>query len=137
MLKMKITVFLAVVICIVMISAEKISKEECEKRGGRYCLSAGMCYFSLNETVSTYKEASDLCAAKDATPPFLNIADYVNFIDCRGGFPFELPSTLFLLPFLHRADECVAITLMDADEFSVLNRCSLEGKGHVICEIKL
>ncbi|RXG56952.1 hypothetical protein Avbf_10292, partial [Armadillidium vulgare] len=86
-------------------------KKECEKRGGRYCLSAGMCYFSLNETVSTYKEASDLCAAKDATPPFLNIADY--------------------------ADECVAVTLMDADEFSVLNRCSLEGKGHVICEIKL
>ncbi|RXG52587.1 hypothetical protein Avbf_14620, partial [Armadillidium vulgare] len=54
-----------------------------------------MCYFSLNETVSTYKEASDLCAAKDATPPFLNIADYrrrevlVGGLEKLGGaFPF-------------------------------------------------
>ncbi|RXG57422.1 hypothetical protein Avbf_11687 [Armadillidium vulgare] len=125
----------------------KETKEECEKRGGKYCISAGMCYFSLNETVSVYKEAADLCAAKGGTVPFFNMADYANYrevlvrdfffkFNSAGGFPWGYPVTIFLLPFLRRPEECVAITFMETDEFSVLNRCTYESTVHIVCEIK-
>ncbi|RXG52883.1 hypothetical protein Avbf_15212 [Armadillidium vulgare] len=136
MLKLIIKVFLIAVICFGINNAKKITKEECEKRGGKYCLSAGMCYFSLNETVSIYKEAADLCAAKGGTVPFLNMADYANYRNCAGGFPWGYPVTIFLLPYLHRPEECVAITFMETDEFTVLNRCTYESTVHIVCEIK-
>ncbi|RXG68749.1 hypothetical protein Avbf_01092 [Armadillidium vulgare] len=138
MLKLIIGVFLIAVPCIGINNGENITKKECEKRGGKYCLSAGMCYFSLNETVSSYKEAADLCAAKGGTVPFFNIADYANYIKCTGGFPWGYPTTMFLLPFLpDKSENCVSITFIEMDQFTVLNRCSYESKVHVACEIKL
>ncbi|KAL7636951.1 UNVERIFIED_CONTAM: hypothetical protein RMT77_012711 [Armadillidium vulgare] len=140
MLKLIIRVFLIAAIFIGINNADKSTKEEiCKKRGGKYCCLSGICYLSLNETVSTYKEASDLCAKKGATIPSFNIADYAKYRYCFGDFPWKYPLTIFFLPLalFDVGSHCVSMHFIKRGEFTQTLRCSYETPVHVLCVIKL
>ncbi|KAL7640489.1 UNVERIFIED_CONTAM: hypothetical protein RMT77_008764 [Armadillidium vulgare] len=63
--------------------ADKITKEECEGKGGKFCASAGMCYLPLLDEVTSYQVAEDLCKEKNSVLPFFHLQDYVNFTKCN------------------------------------------------------
>ncbi|RXG72303.1 hypothetical protein Avbf_06113, partial [Armadillidium vulgare] len=64
-------------------NAGGISKEACERKGGKYCPGPKikMCYLILKEEVSSFEEAADLCHKYDAELPVYSIIDYVNFLN--------------------------------------------------------
>ncbi|KAL7637026.1 UNVERIFIED_CONTAM: hypothetical protein RMT77_012784 [Armadillidium vulgare] len=139
MLKLIIRVFLIAAIFIGINNADKSTKEEiCKKRGGKYCCLSGICYLSLNETVSTYKEASDLCAKKGATIPSFSMADNVKYRYCFGDFPWKYPLTIFFLPYDYDVqNHCVSMHFVKRGEFILTLRCNYETPVHVLCKIKL
>ncbi|KAL7640368.1 UNVERIFIED_CONTAM: hypothetical protein RMT77_008641 [Armadillidium vulgare] len=112
------------------------TKEECEAKGGKFCPGQEYreCYIYLNETVSTYEEAEDLCAKKEAMLPYFSFKDYSNFLNCTE-FPWPHPFKVFLQNSLPTSDKCLDTTFIDVSELISDTRCSLDDKINVICEI--
>ncbi|KAL7632025.1 UNVERIFIED_CONTAM: hypothetical protein RMT77_017659 [Armadillidium vulgare] len=135
-----VTVFILVgVFSSILVKAAGISKEECEAKGGKYCPGPKlkMCYLLLENKVSTFQEANDLCAKNGAEIVYVSMTDYSNFLKCGAKFPWAFPFTLFAKNPLPTEDKCLACTLTSVAELSTLSRCSIEGKANVVCEIKL
>ncbi|KAL7637062.1 UNVERIFIED_CONTAM: hypothetical protein RMT77_012820 [Armadillidium vulgare] len=138
MLKLIIRVFLIAAIFIGINNADKSTKEESKKRGGKYCCLSGICYLYLNETVSTYKEASDLCAAKGTTIPSFSWADNVKYRYCFGDFPWKYPLTIFFLRDDNDVENlCLSMHFVDRGDIILMLRCSYETPVHVLCVIKV
>ncbi|KAB7507619.1 hypothetical protein Anas_05415 [Armadillidium nasatum] len=114
------------------------AKEECEGKGGKYCPGPKikMCYLILKEEVSSFQEATDLCAKNGAELYYVDMTDYSNFLNCTK-FPWDFPFTMFAKNPLPTEDKCLTCTLISVAELSIQSRCSIEGKAKVICEIKL
>ncbi|KAL7640367.1 UNVERIFIED_CONTAM: hypothetical protein RMT77_008640 [Armadillidium vulgare] len=112
------------------------TKEECEAKGGSFCPGQEYreCYIFLNETVSTYEEATDLCAKKEAMLPYYSFKDYSNALNCTK-FPWPLPFSAFLQNSLPTSVKCLATTFLDVPELITDTRCKLDDKINVICEI--
>ncbi|KAB7504209.1 hypothetical protein Anas_12323, partial [Armadillidium nasatum] len=107
-----------------------------KKMGGKYCLGPNVkaCYFSLKEEVFSFQEAVDLCYKKNAVVPHMNFADYSNFLTCTG-FSWDFPFALFLQNPLPTPEKCIAVTLLNVNEYSTLSRCFMKSKMKVLCEI--
>ncbi|KAL7640488.1 UNVERIFIED_CONTAM: hypothetical protein RMT77_008763 [Armadillidium vulgare] len=119
-------------------NAGGISKEACERKGGKYCPGPKIkvCYLFLKEEVSSFKDAADLCDKYDAGLPGYSIIDYVNFLNCTK-FPWEFPFNIFERNPLPTKDKCLVSTVLGLAAYTTLSRCSIEGKAKVICEIPL
>ncbi|KAL7640491.1 UNVERIFIED_CONTAM: hypothetical protein RMT77_008766 [Armadillidium vulgare] len=137
MIKVSITFFLLFVYFSNLSKAVKISRKKCEKMGGKYCPGPKVkaCYFSLKEEVFSFQEAVDSCAKKGAVVPHMNFPDYSNFLTCTG-FSWDFPFGLFLQNPLPAQEKCIAVTVLNVNEYSTLSRCSMKSKMKVFCEIR-
>ncbi|RXG55998.1 hypothetical protein Avbf_16887 [Armadillidium vulgare] len=100
------------------------AKEGCEAKGGKFCPGEEYreCYIFLDEKVSTYEEAEDLCAKKEAMLPYYSFKDYSNLLNCT-----EVPGSsleLFLQNSLPTSDKCLDTTVIDVPELISDTRCS-------------
>ncbi|KAB7507621.1 hypothetical protein Anas_05413 [Armadillidium nasatum] len=138
MFKAILMFFLALVFSSNLANAGGISKEECERKGGKYCPGPKIkvCYLILKEEVSSFEEAADLCDKYDAELPGYSIKDYVNFLNCTK-LPWEFPFNIFERNPLPTKNKCLVSTVVGVAEYTTLNRCSIEGKAKVMCEIPL
>ncbi|RXG60075.1 hypothetical protein Avbf_18091 [Armadillidium vulgare] len=138
MLKIIIVLIFAGVFCSNLANADGISKELCEKKGGKYCPGQKVkeCYLFLKEEVSRWQDAVDLCDKYGAELPYMDMTDYDNLLKCTK-IPWKYPMTAFARNPLPTDDKCIVATATSVTEFSTLSRCSIEGKAKVICEIRI
>ncbi|KAB7494505.1 hypothetical protein Anas_00373, partial [Armadillidium nasatum] len=102
------------------------TREECEAKRGKFCPGQEYreCYIFLDEKVSTYEEAADLCAKNEAMLPYYSTE-----------YPWPHPFKIFLQNSLPTPEQCLATTVFEVSQVITEALCKLDDKINVICEI--